>query len=332
MNGKKTFKALGLLLFFGTLLIFGVQYLFVEIFTKIPTVANNGDLRFLITMLPMYAIAYPIIFLIAKKIPVTIEGEKKKMKPSHLVIAFIICYAGTYICNYIGTLVTMIIGILKGGAVGNVLQEITSSIHPLTNLLVVAILAPIMEELLFRKLLLDRTAGYGEGISLLFSGLVFGLFHGNLNQFTYAFVLGIFFSFVYIKTKNIIYPIILHMSINFVGSFLGSLVLEKSRYLEFAAEFTELSSTPALLTEEAMMNLFSSYGGGLVLYLVYALTLMLVALIGTILFFVFLKKYRLSPAPFAIEKGKRFTTAFVNIGMILYVIFFLVSIVMQLFQ
>lgn len=279
----------------------------------------------------MYIIAYPIIFFIAKKIPVTIDGEKKKMKPSHLLLAFIICYAGTYVCNYIGTFITVIIGMLKGGAVGNVMMQITSNIHPVTNLIVVAILAPIMEELLFRKLIIDRTAGYGEGLSLLFSGLVFGLFHGNLNQFAYAFVLGIFFSFVYIKTRNIIYPIILHMCINFIGSFLGSLILEKSRYLEFAAEFTEFSSNPALLTEEAMMSLFSSYGGGLILFLAYSLSLMLIALVGFILFFVFLKKYRLSPAPYAIEKGKRFTTAFINIGMILYTIFWIVQIILQLF-
>ena len=46
---------------------------------------------------------------------------------------------------------------------------------------------------------------------MLFSGLMFGLFHGNLNQFVYAFVLGLCFGFIYVKTGNIRYTIGLHM-------------------------------------------------------------------------------------------------------------------------
>lgn len=86
------------------------------------------------------------------------------------------------------------------------------------NILVMVLLAPVLEELLFRKMLIDRTIKYGEGISVLISALFFGLFHGNLNQFAYAFVIGGVFAFVYVKTGNVKYTIYMHMLVNFLGS------------------------------------------------------------------------------------------------------------------
>lgn len=62
---------------------------------------------------------------------------------------------------------------------------------------------------------------YGARISVFLSALMFALFHGNLSQFFYAFLLGGFFAVVYIKTGNIIYPIILHMAANLSGSVVG---------------------------------------------------------------------------------------------------------------
>ena len=161
-------------------------------------------------MLPTYAIAYPLIFLMFKMVPAQTGVEKKKMKVSHILIAFTICYAGTYLANIVGTFITTIIGMLKQNEVDNVMANLTGNLSLWANFLIVVIAAPIMEELLFRKFIIDRTAPSGEGVSMLLSGLLFGLFHGNLNQFAYAFIIGVLFGFIYVKTRNIIYTIILY--------------------------------------------------------------------------------------------------------------------------
>lgn len=331
-TAKKDFSKIGLFLLLGTLIIFAVQMASLAISENIPAIANSEDLSFICTMLPMYVIAMPIIFLIFKKIPVSITGEKKKMKPLHILAAFAIGYAGTYACNLVGTMLTLIIGAIKGGEVNNVVLDLTTSISPITTLIVVAVCAPIMEELMFRKMLIDRTYKYGEGMSIVFSGLVFGLFHGNLNQFAYAFFLGIFFGFIYVKTKNVVYPIILHMITNFMGSFVGTFILEKSRYMEFATKLTEVSADPATMDPNAMMNLFSEYAGGIILFFGYAMCLFAVVITGLIIFLVNKKKFTLTPGVVTIEKGKRFSTMVLNVGVILYSIFWIVNIVLQLFQ
>lgn len=322
ISNKKLFSQIGLRLFIGTLIIFAVQLIFGAIAGNIPAVATSGDLSLLVSMLPMYIIAFPIIFLLFKNIPVQISGEKKKMSVKHLIVAFIMCYAGTYICNLLASILTGIIGALKQSDVENVMANLTSSISLPVNLFIVVICAPIMEELLFRKTLIDRTAHFGEGISILFSGLVFGLFHGNLVQFGYAFLLGIFFGFIYIKTKNIVYPIILHMVINFFGSFLGSIIMEKSGFYNL----------PADATESEMMEFMMENAAGMMIYFGYALAIIILVIVGIVLFVKNRKKFVCAPGEVTIEKGTRFTTMILNVGMILYCIFWIVMIVMQLFQ
>jgi len=57
--------------------------------------------------------------------------------------------------------------------------------------LLVSIGAPVCEELIFRKMLVTRALKYGEGVAILLSGLVFGLFHGDLNQIYVCLWIGI---------------------------------------------------------------------------------------------------------------------------------------------
>ncbi len=325
-NTKKHFSTLGLILFLGTLLIFGVQILSLFLAEQIPAVAENKSLSFLATMLPMYIIGFPIIFLMLKKVPAQTGLEKKKMKPLHLFAAFLMAYSATYICNIVGNIITFFIGIFKQSTVENVILEATSGLNPIANIFIIVICAPIMEELLFRKFLVDRTAQYGEGVAIVFSGLIFGLFHGNLVQFSYAFVLGIFFAFIYIKTRNIIYPIILHMIQNFLGSFFGMYIIEKSGCMEL------LEASTASLSETELMNLIMDNIAGLGLLVIYILLLLCFVFAGIIIFLINRKKFTLNVGEITIEKGQRFKTIILNLGMILYCAFWIIQIILQLLQ
>ena len=94
------------------------------------------------------------------------------------------------------------------------------------NLLFGGILAPIFEELFYRKIVIDRLRRYGDLPAILISGLMFGLLHGNVSQFFYTTVFGMLFGYIYINTGKIRYTIALHMSINIVS---GVLATEVSR-------------------------------------------------------------------------------------------------------
>lgn len=78
----------------------------------------------------------------------------------------------------------------------------------------ICIIAPIAEEIMFRNLLLKPLRAYGDLTAVLVSGIVFGLYHGNFDQFAYAALLGVFFSLIAVKYNSILPVTILHAANN----------------------------------------------------------------------------------------------------------------------
>lgn len=317
---KRHFSKLGLMFLLGTVLIYGVQIGASAIAGAInPDLLSNTAYALLITMIPMYVIAMPLMALLIGTVPAT-TIEKKKMSIGQWLLAFLMCYGGMYASNYIGVLLTQIISVIKGSPVSNTILEVATSSNIWVNFFIMVICAPIAEELIFRKLLIDRTVKYGEATAVVFSGLMFGLFHGNLNQFVYALVLGLFFGFIYVKTGNIRYTIFLHMLVNFIGSILGVLMLNW-----LGDDFMNALNNSADIMTYAMSNLPK-----MMVYFLYAFVLLGIAIAGIILLIVNAKKIHFQPGDVTIPKGKRFLATVLNIGMGLYFLFWIVVIILQL--
>ncbi len=83
------------------------------------------------------------------------------------------------------------------------------------ELVTVAVLVPISEELLFRGLIYRRIRSYaGVGTAIFSSALYFAFYHGNLLQGIYAFILGVLFAYVYERFQNLLAPIAMHIGSN----------------------------------------------------------------------------------------------------------------------
>ena len=78
-----------------------------------------------------------------------------------------------------------------------------------------ALVPAVCEELLFRGLILTNLLPYGKKTAVLGSALLFALMHENIEQVLYAFVAGIVLGLLYIKTKSIWLPTLLHFFNNF---------------------------------------------------------------------------------------------------------------------
>lgn len=319
---KRHFSRLGLMFLLGTLMVYGVQIGASAIANAVnPDLMNSTAYALLITMIPMYAIAIPLMALLIRTVP-AVSLEKKKMTAGQWILTFLMCYGGTYVSNFVGIILTQVIGAIKGSPVSNNMVEVATSSNILVNFFIMVICAPIAEELLFRKLLIDRTVKYGEATAILFSGLMFGLFHGNLNQFVYAFVLGLFFGFIYVKTGNIRYTILLHMLVNFLGSVVGVIILNW-----LGDEFINALSDTSLLMTYAMDNMPK-----IMTYFIYIILLLGIAIAGIVLLIVNARKILFQPGEVTIPKGKRFSTTVVNVGMGFYFLFWIFTIIFQLLQ
>lgn len=89
-----------------------------------------------------------------------------------------------YLSNLLGIFLNSSIGKMTGKGGVNPLIDLVSEMSAGTQIIVAVILAPVFEELLFRKFLLDRVVDYGEAVAVILSGVMFGLYHANLSQFT----------------------------------------------------------------------------------------------------------------------------------------------------
>ena len=96
-------------------------------------------------------------------------------------------------------------------------------------LLIPAISAPILEELIFRKILfgaLYKKLNFFWGA--LISSLIFGVLHMDLTHILIYVSMGFVFAYLYVKTKRIIVPILVHMTLNTV-TVLGQLLIDPEK-------------------------------------------------------------------------------------------------------
>lgn len=85
----------------------------------------------------------------------------------------------------------------------------------IVNIISVGILAPIVEEVVFRGLLYRRLRDYSSVLAaIIISALIFGIYHGNVVQAIYASILGAILAILYERYKNIWAPILAHMAAN----------------------------------------------------------------------------------------------------------------------
>jgi membrane protease YdiL (CAAX protease family) len=320
---RRHFNSLGLMYFFGTLLIFGVQYAEVFLIERLPlTGIYDTDVWLLISTVPMYLISMPLMMLLIRRVP-AVSVEKHPITFLQWLTAFFMCYAIMYLGNLVGLGLTFVIGMVKGSPVDNALVDIATDISPWTALVIMVLCAPVFEELIFRKLLIDRTVKYGEKTAVLFSGIFFGLFHGNLNQFAYAFGLGIFWGFIYVKTGKIRYSICMHMAVNFLGS-VASVFLLKS------AVYEELIAVSASGDMGALMGVVSEHLPGLMLFGLYGLAMLGFLITGIVCLAVHFRKMKLKSAELPLPKGKLMSAAFLNAGVALFSLFWIIQILLQL--
>ena len=323
-RAKRSFSRIGLSLF----IIFIAASALQALFSALPPLIWGED-NFLstsswglwiITFVPMYAIAFPLGILMLRKLPVSAPAPNKlgaKRFLGFIPLCFFLMYAGSLVGNFLSSF-------FSGGTAENAILEYAMDDNPI-KLLVIVILAPLFEELIFRKQLIDRCVVYGEKSAVIFSGVCFGLFHGNLFQFFYAFLLGCVFAYIYVRSGKMRYTAILHIIINFVGSviapwFIANLDLEA------------ISALDPIGAPEAAMTIIMENALGLALYMLFMLFVMVMFFWGLALFINRIKKTRWEAVPSPLPQGTAFKTAYLNLGMILFALLCIVTTVMMLFM
>lgn len=259
---------------------------------------------------PLYLIAMPIAVMLMGKSTV-IETRKFDMKPGLFFKLLLMCLPMMWAGSVFGSMLSMA---LSNGEATDRVADLAMQTN-IWNVVFLVIVGPIFEEWLFRKQLIDRTRKYGEKTAILLSGLAFGLFHMNLFQFFYAFLLGLMFGYVYTRTSKLRYSTAMHMIINFNGGVLAPWVLTRVDLdqLEKVSEAAE-NGNAAAMEQWASQNV-----EGLAIMLVYFVLYGAVILAGFVLLIRNFKRFEFYTAPEELPRGTRAKTVCGNVGMIMFI-------------
>jgi membrane protease YdiL (CAAX protease family) len=110
--------------------------------------------------------------------------------------------------------------------VSHPLVEMITANLPLT-FLAIGIFVPVYEEFLVRGLMfkeLKRNINFK--VALVLQGLIFGLMHGNVLQFSYAFPMGVLLGYIYTKYQSLWAPILIHLVWNSSSLLMGATMPE----------------------------------------------------------------------------------------------------------
>lgn len=310
------FNKFGLLFFFGSIISFGIQIGAKYFFDWInPNLLDSMDKKILGLMLPVYVIAYPFFLFLISRLPKGEKIEEHKLSPKMVIFGFMMAYSLMYMSNLLGTVLSLPKALINEDSMINPLADLVIGSNPWIQMLVMVILAPIFEELIFRKFLIDRVIRYGEGIAIIVSGLMFSLFHGNISQGIYAFVIGILLAFIYVKTGRARYGMIIHFLINFMGSIASGGILK----LINISELSNILLTSTFMQDPGpLWDYCREYYWQIGCYVLYTVFLQAIILLGDYNLIANWRQYKLTPKGISIPKGQRFRTIIVNPGMIIF--------------
>lgn len=273
---------------FGIALMFLLSWIwayFIRGHLGLPAIVNT-----LIGIVVLYGIGLAIFRAITKNVEIS-EIRKNKPTTRTMVISFLLQFSAILIL----TVLTVIFFKVTG-------REIGGNIDALTPIMLFQLLIfnPIVEEYVFRKLFADKLMKHGELFFMLISSFCFAIVHGvslGIPQIAYTFILGMIWSYLYVRTGNIWISVLMHS----LSNLFGSVIIQTLQGIS-----------------EPLMA-------------VYTMGMMLLGIVGIILFFVN-KKHILIDGDNKIMNAGVAKTMFTNKGILCYVFLTVVMIVLRTMQ
>lgn len=296
-----------------------------------PWVIDDTVWSKIISMICQYGIGPCAMLVVLSRLPKDVT-PKEKLSFKQFLGYLCICATFMTVGSNISSSVMSIIQDLLGKTVENPVLSDTSGTHWAINLVFYAIIAPIIEELVFRKMVCDRLLPLGEAATVFVSAALFGLIHGNFYQFFYAFLVGAIFSYIYIKTGNLLCTTVIHMIINALGGVLAPWALD-----EMVSLLTEENiALMAGFLEKADFNgyyaLIAPYALPFGLLAAYSIIMNVCSIIGFVLLMKNLRKIRFTEGLLRPAEEHKISNFFMNGGICAAIAMFTGMFLISLFE
>ncbi len=259
-----------------------MQYVLMFVIMAIyPAAMSAWWMNWVLSTIPLYGFGLPAFLLSMigvgkdERNETYISRGHTFRKPRFTFVSFLMLLLIGMGLMYVGSIMSSMLMSALSEATGydyeNALASIVDTSPTWMVFVGTVVVAPIGEELIFRKLLVDRTRGFGDVTAILISAISFGLFHGNFFQFFYAFLLGALLAYVYTWSGNWLWCVGIHAVVNLWGSILmpaltGQFDLEGE--IDLAGDPSKILDYVLLLGLEFLILCLIMAAVGLLIYLI----------------------------------------------------------------
>ncbi len=155
-----------------------------------------------------------VVYLLVRRIPLRgcfyFSGAShncERVTPFTVLRYFFIAFAISCSFSYIISIFTSLSGLDSS------VFDMPTAMTPIEfvfDILTVAILPALFEEFVFRGVLLASLLPFGRSFAIVASAIIFASVHGSIEQIGFAFVYGVIFAFVAVKTGSLLTGIVMH--------------------------------------------------------------------------------------------------------------------------
>lgn len=228
-NLRHSFSTVGwtLLAYYGIMNVAVFLAIFLEIIIRMMTGLASGNLDGMMDIALdatgngwgyFLAIGVGLLILLLWKKPrffkEEIGAKGKPMTPGSFLALLCIFLSGQAVYQLFATVLELILNAC-GLSMLEGLEQFSADTDSFSMFLYMGILAPITEEILFRGLIQRSLKPYGKKFAILCSAFAFGIFHGNLIQSPYAFLVGLVLGYA-ASEYSIAWAMVLHMINNLI--------------------------------------------------------------------------------------------------------------------
>lgn len=170
-----------------------------------------------------YLCVYALVYTLSMGLPLAVRLFTRYTFPKYPARSFPtgVIYFGALaaigVCMGANVVTNYLVAFLE--SIGIPSPEFPQMMEPTTtslalNMVVMAVLPAVLEELVFRGCVLHALRPFGDGFAVVVSAVLFGLMHGNIRQIPFALIVGLALGYLYVVTNSLWLPILVHFMNN----------------------------------------------------------------------------------------------------------------------
>ena len=204
----------------GNFLLQNVFVLFLRVFGLLDAFYGNASFQYAASAVFVTAgcLGIPFFFMSCRKGSLSYRRALPFNFPEDKSNAFYLICAGFAFCLASNYLAVYFSAFLNDSGIGTVENEMLDSVNggdTFLNFLCAAVVAPLVEEFVFRGVIMQPLRRFGNVFAVVASALLFGLSHGGPSNVLFAFLCGLALGFVVIASKSLWVGIAVHFFNNF---------------------------------------------------------------------------------------------------------------------